>query len=62
MKKLVRRRRTEEEKRRRSKFGDKGALFSKGKEFFISDSPVADTITTFIIKENLIYEDTAGDQ
>lgn len=61
MKKLVRRRRTEEEKRRRHKYGDKGATFSKSKEFFISDSRIADTVTTFIVKENLIYEDTAGD-
>ena len=55
--KLLKRRRTEEERIRRHKYGDTGVAFSKSKEYYVSGARVSDTVTTFICKENLIYED-----
>ena len=50
------RERTEEEKARRSKYGDKGAKFSGGKQLTILKDGVSGCVTTFATKDNLCAE------
>ena len=52
----LKRRRTAEERRRRHLHGDKGATFSKGKESYIGNDGVANTVTTVFSKDNIIAE------
>lgn len=52
----LKRRRTEEERRRRHLYGDKGATFSKGKESYIGNDGIANTVTTVFSKDNIIAE------
>lgn len=52
----IKRRRTEEERRRRHLHGDRGATFSKGKEAYIADDGIMNTVTTVFSKDNLIAE------
>ena len=52
----LKRRRTEEKRRRRHLHGDKGATFSKGKESYIGNDGVANTVTTVFSKDNIIAE------
>lgn len=52
----LKRRRTEEERRRRHLHGDKGATFSKGKESYIGNDGVMNTVTTFFSKDNIMAE------
>lgn len=52
----LKRRRTEEERRRRHLYGDKGATFSKGKESYIGNDGIANTVTTIYSKDNIIAE------
>ena len=52
----IKRRRTEEERRRRHLHGEKGATFSKGKEAYIGDDGIMNTVTTVFSKDNLIAE------
>lgn len=52
----LKRRRTEEERRRRHLHGDKGATFSKGKESYIGNDGIMNTVTTFFSKDNIIAE------
>lgn len=52
----LKRRRTEEERRRRHLYGDKGATFSKGKETYIGNDGIANTVTTIHSKDNIIAE------
>ena len=52
----IKRRRTEEERRRRHLYGDKGATFSKGKESYIGNDGIANTVTTVFSKDNIIAE------
>lgn len=52
----LKRRRTEEERRRRHLHGDKGATFSKGKESYIGNDGIANTVTTVFSKDNIIAE------
>lgn len=50
------RERTDEEKARRSKYGDKGAKFSGGKQLTILKDGVSGCVTTFATKDNLCAE------
>lgn len=52
----LKRRRTEEERRRRHLHGDNGATFSKGKESYIGNDGIANTVTTVFSKDNIIAE------
>lgn len=52
----LKRRRTAEERRRRHLHGDKGATFSKGKESYIGNDGIANTVTTVFSKDNIIAE------
>lgn len=52
----LKRRRTEDERRRRHLHGDKGATFSKGKESYIGNDGIANTVTTVFSKDNIIAE------
>lgn len=56
----LKRRRTEEERRRRHLYGDKGATFSKGKESYIGNDGIANTVTTVFSKDNIIAEIMEG--
>lgn len=47
--------RTQEEKRRRHRHGDHGATFSKGK-YGVLLGRIAQTVTTFATKDNMIAE------
>jgi site-specific DNA-cytosine methylase len=52
----LKRRRTEEERLRRHLHGDKGATFSKGKESYIGNDGIMNTVTTVFSKDNIIAE------